>query len=405
MTYTEAIKWMFNQLPMYQHQGKIAFKADLKNSETLARHLHHPEKKFNSIHVAGTNGKGSVCHMLASIFQEAGYKTGLHTSPHLKDFRERIRINGKMIPRERVLSFLNRNQTFFKKNELSFFEMSVGMAFHYFAEEDVDIVIIETGLGGRLDSTNIIRPELSIITNIGFDHTAILGDTLPKIAAEKAGIIKPHTPVVIGQKDKATIPVFQKKATEMEAALFFAEAYSFPSYLSDLKGIYQQQNRQTVSTAIRILQKNGWKITPKALERGFQNSIKNTGLRGRWEVLGEHPKIICDTAHNKEGLEQVLQQLLQEPYQVLHIVLGVVNDKDLRAILPLFPKKAQYYFCEAQIPRRLEVEILAQKAAAYGLRGKPFKRVEEAFQSAREKASEEDVIFVGGSTFTVAEVL
>ncbi len=405
MTYQTAIEWMFEQLPMYQRQGQTAYKADLHNIIRLTAHLHHPEKKFHSIHIAGTNGKGSVCHMLASIFQEAGYKTGLHTSPHLKDFRERIKINGKMISEQEVTHFIEEHKVFFKKHSCSFFEMSVGMAFDYFAREKVDIALIETGLGGRLDSTNIIHPELSIITNIGFDHMAILGDTLPQIAFEKAGIIKPHTPVVIGQKNTETTPIFLKKAAAIEAPLYFAQEERYPHYPSDLTGAYQKENQQTVLRSIAVLQKMGWKIPQRAIEKGLLQVIPNTGLNGRWQIIGENPKIICDTGHNKEGLSIVLTQLQKESYTQLHIVLGVVADKKLDDILPLFPKEATYYFAKAVVPRGLPADQLAAQARLQGLKGKVFSSVQEAFTAAKTSASPKDLIFVGGSTFTVAEVI
>lgn len=405
MTYQTAIQWMFEQLPIYQRQGQTAYKADLHNITVLTAHLHHPEKKFKAIHIAGTNGKGSVCHMLASIFQESGYKTGLHTSPHLKDFRERIKINGKMISKPEVAGFIAAHKTFFEKQSCSFFEMSVGMAFDHFAREKVDIAIIETGLGGRLDSTNIIHPELSIITNIGFDHMAILGDTLPQIAFEKAGIIKPHTPVVIGQKNTETAPVFLKRAAAIEAPLYFAQEKEYPHYPSDLTGAYQKENQQSVLRSIAILQKMGWEIPQRAVEKGLLQVIPNTGLNGRWQIIGENPKIICDTGHNKEGLSIVLTQLQKESYTQLHIVLGVVADKKLDDILPLFPKEATYYFAKAVVPRGLPADQLAAQARSQGLKGEVFSSVQEAFIAAKTSASSQDVIFVGGSTFTVAEVI
>lgn len=405
MTYSTAIAWMFKQLPMYQRQGKTAFKANLDHIKLLVTHLNHPEKEFKTIHVAGTNGKGSTCHMLASIFQEAGYKTGLHTSPHLKDFRERIKINGEMIPQEKVTAFLNQNKSFLEKEEFSFFEMSVGMAFNYFAEEKVDIAIIETGLGGRLDSTNIITPEISVITNISFDHMAILGDTLPKIAAEKAGIIKPNTPVVIGQKHKETAPVFTKKAKSVGAEIHFAEDGNFPDYTADLKGAYQKENKQTVLSAIEVLKNKGWIIPESAVKNGLEKVIKNTGLQGRWQILGNTPKIICDTAHNKEGLSIVLSQIKKEDYKRLHIVLGVVNDKDLSGILPLFPQDAQYYFCKANVPRGLEASVLQGEALKFGLKGEVYDSVQNALTASKTEANDYDLIYVGGSTFTVAEII
>ncbi len=405
MTYPETLTWMFQQLPMYQRKGKSAFKKDLTNSIQLANHLNHPEKTFKTIHIAGTNGKGSVSHMLASIFQEAGYKTGLYTSPHLKDFRERIRINGQMVSPHFVTNFIQQHQDFLHKQQLSFFEMTVGMAFQYFAQEKVDIAIIETGLGGRLDSTNIISPKLAIITNIGFDHMQFLGDTLPKIAAEKAGIIKSNTPVVIGERNSLTTPVFKEKARQVEAPIFFAEDTSFTQYDCDLKGEYQSHNLQTVLKAVEVVRKLGWKITEPQLISALKNVQQNTGLQGRWQQLGSDPKIICDTGHNKEGLTYVMHQLSQEKYDQLHIVLGVVNDKDLDGVLPLFPKNAHYYFCKANVPRGLDAQILAEAAKKHDLIGKIYRDIPTAYKAAKQAATPDDLIFIGGSTFTVAEVL
>ncbi|HKJ49098.1 MAG TPA: Mur ligase family protein, partial [Christiangramia sp.] len=328
-TYQDTVDWMFQQLPMYQRIGKQAFKKDLSNTLKLAEHLDHPESKFKSIHVAGTNGKGSVSHMLASVLQSAGYKTGLYTSPHLKDFRERIRVNGKMISQEEVISFIEENQIFLGQNKLSFFEMTVGMAFDHFAKEKVDIAIIETGMGGRLDSTNIITPVLSVITNIGLDHTAFLGEDLGTIALEKAGIIKEKTPVVIGERHIETSKVFEGKAHEKNSKILFAQDYSFPKYQTDLKGSYQKKNLRTVLASLKVLRELGWDLSEESFINGLRNVKLHTGLQGRWDVIREKPKVICDTAHNAEGLELVLKQLKKEKFQQLHIVLGVVSDKDL----------------------------------------------------------------------------
>lgn len=405
MTYSQTLEWMFAQLPMYQHQGKTAFKKDLTNTLLLAKHLNHPERNFKSIHIAGTNGKGSVSHILASVLQQAGYKVGLYTSPHLKDFRERIKINGQMTTEDFVINFVEKHNVFLKNNNLSFFEMTVGMAFAYFAQEKVDIAIIETGLGGRLDSTNIIFPELSIITNISLDHTSMLGESLPEIAFEKAGIIKSNTPVVVGAKNELTSEVFLKKAKEENATLIFAEEKAYPTYPSDLKGFYQEENKQTVLCAVDQLKKDGWRIDSEDIADGFKRVVKNTGLQGRWQQLALHPKIMCDTGHNIAGLRFVFQQLSQEKYKTLHFILGVVNDKDLESILPMFPKNAKYYFCQANVPRALNAEILAKKANNFGLRGKLFDSVQEAFKAAKDASDKEDFIFIGGSTFTVAEIL
>ncbi|WP_232225349.1 bifunctional folylpolyglutamate synthase/dihydrofolate synthase [Christiangramia salexigens] len=404
-TYNETVEWMFQQLPMYQRVGKQAFKKDLSNTLKLAEHLNHPEKKFRSIHVGGTNGKGSVSHMLASVFQEAGYKTGLYTSPHLKDFRERIRVNGEMIPEQKVVNFIDSNKEFLEANSLSFFEMSVGMAFDHFAKEKVDIAIIEVGLGGRLDSTNIIRPELSVITNIGKDHTAFLGNTYPAIAFEKAGIIKKSVPVVIGEKHPETVEVFKEKAGAESSKIYFAEDFKFQSLASDLKGFYQKKNVNTVLTALKVLKDKDWLISEEVVETALLKVKENTGLRGRWDILSSRPEVICDTAHNREGLEIVMDQLKAEKFNKLHIVMGVVNDKDLSTILPLFPKNAFYYFCKPDVPRGLDANNLQKEAAKFGLKGKTYNSVLEAFRAAKITADAEDLIYIGGSNFTVAEVL
>lgn len=406
MTYPETLDWMFNQLPMYQKQGASAYKEDLTNTILLADHLHNPEKEIKTIHVAGTNGKGSTSHFLASILQEAGYKTGLYTSPHLKDFRERIKIDGKDISEDFVVSFIAQNKSFFEENQLSFFEMTVGLAFDYFRQEKVDIAIIEVGLGGRLDSTNIITPLLSAITNIGMDHVQFLGNTMEKIAFEKAGIIKPKTPVVIGEYTSETKSVFEKKASETQSEIFFASDIIQETYPSVLLGDYQKQNKKTVLQAIRVLQsQNQFQISEENIKNGFWNVVKNTGLQGRWQQLKEAPKVICDTAHNKHGLEIVMNQVNNQKFDKLHIVLGVVNDKDLDDVLPLFPKNATYYFCRPDIPRGLDASTLQRKAISFALNGKVYNSVTEAYKNALENASESDFIYVGGSTFVVAEIL
>lgn len=405
MTYQETVDWMFQQLPMYQQVGNKAYKVDLSNIKKLAAHLREPQENFKTIHVAGTNGKGSVSHMLASVLQESGYKVGLYTSPHLKDFRERIKINGIEISEEAVTAFIGANKDFLENEQLSFFEMTVGMAFHYFAEEKVDIAVIEVGLGGRLDSTNIISPEVSVITNIGLDHTSILGNTLEEIAAEKGGIIKRNTPVVIGEYQGETFPVFKKIADGLKAPLHSAENFKGDLLKSELRGAYQEKNVRTVLMTVEVLREKNWKIPVAAVEKGLFYVATNTGLRGRWEVLQENPKVICDTAHNKEGLQYAMKQLLEEDYENLFLVIGVVNDKDLEAILPLFPKKAEYFFCRPNIPRGLDAKILKEKAIEKGLFGEAYNSVSEAYNSALKKASKSDVIYVGGSTFTVAEII
>lgn len=406
MTYTETLHWMFEQLPMYQRQGKNAFKKDLTNTLALAKTLGNPEQKFKSIHVAGTNGKGSVSHMLASVLQTAGYKVGLYTSPHLKDFRERIKINGEQISKASVIEFISQHKAFLEAQKLSFFEMTVGMAFDYFASQNIDIAIVEVGMGGRLDSTNIITPLLSVITNIGFDHTAFLGNTLDLIAGEKAGIIKKNTPVVIGETLPETKPVFTKKAEAENATLFFAEELNSPLPKCDLMGNYQKYNLKTCLKALEVLNTiDEYKITKAQIKKGLAEVKLNTKLRGRWEILGEAPKIIADTAHNKEGLSLVLEQVFEEKYKDLHIVLGFVNDKDLDTILPLFPATAKYYFSKPDVPRGLEATELYYKAKAFSLYGKAFTTIDNALKAAQRDAQKEDLIYVGGSTFTVAEIL
>ncbi|MGO4906064.1 bifunctional folylpolyglutamate synthase/dihydrofolate synthase [Flavobacterium sp. W20_MBD1_R3] len=406
MNYQETTNWMFNQLPMYQLQGASAYKKDLTNAYLLVKHLGNPQDKLKCIHVAGTNGKGSTSHMLASILQEAGYKVGLYTSPHLKDFRERIKINGKDIPEEFVTDFINEHKNFFESNDMSFFEMTVGLAFDYFAKEKVDIAIIEVGMGGRLDATNIITPLVSVITNIGLDHTQFLGNTLDAIAFEKAGIVKPNIPVIIGEYTHDTQPVFLDKAKECNSEIYFAADLISETYPSDLIGDYQIHNKKTVLQTITVLKsQNDFKITRKNIKSGLLNVVKNTGLQGRWQQLREFPKVICDTAHNKNGLEIVLKQIQKEGFNTLHIVLGVVNDKDLDEILPLFPKKAIYYFCKPNIPRGLDAEILRQKAATFDLKGEVYNSVSEAYQKSIENAAKTDFVYIGGSTFVVAEIL
>ena len=406
MTYQDTVNWMFQQLPMYQHQGKIAYKANLDNTLELVEHLHHPENNFKSIHVAGTNGKGSTSHMLASILQEAGYKVGLYTSPHLKDFRERIKINGKEISEIFVVDFIKKHQSFFESHSLSFFEMTVGMAFDYFSKEKVDIAIVEVGLGGRLDSTNVITPEVSIITNIGLDHTQFLGNTLEAIAFEKGGIIKPKVPVVIGETQAETESVFRQIAQERHAKIQFADQQEeAKDYESDLIGDYQKKNRMTVLSGIDILRHKSFEISETALIEGFKNVTKNTGLHGRWEVIQEQPKIICDTGHNKEGLIYAMAQLLKEPYKQLHMVFGVVSDKDVSTILPLLPKHAIYYFCKPNIPRGLDANVLSDIFMRNGFIGATYNSVLEALNAAEQHATESDVIYIGGSTFVVAEII
>jgi dihydrofolate synthase/folylpolyglutamate synthase len=402
MTYQETVDWMFSQLPMYQRQGKAAFKKDLTNIIAFCNVLKNPEEKFVSIHVGGTNGKGSTSHIISSILQEAGYKVGLYTSPHLKNFTERVRINGEEISEKYVADFITKNILFLKKQQLSFFEMTVGLAFDYFASQKVDIAIVEVGLGGRLDSTNIISPEVSVITNIGYDHTQFLGDTLPEIAFEKAGIIKKNTPIVIGEKQKEVADVFFKKALEMNAMISFASDKKY-DVETDLLGAYQKKNGTTAIHVIKALK--GFTVSENQLHKGLLNVVKNTNLKGRWQTLQVAPRVICDTAHNKEGLYYVMHQLASLTAKNLHIVLGVVTDKKLEEILPLFPQDASYYFCKPNIPRGLDEQVLQSKANHFGLLGSTYNSVNEAYLAAISNAEKEDVVFVGGSTFVVGEVV
>ncbi|MDD7888223.1 folylpolyglutamate synthase/dihydrofolate synthase family protein [Flavivirga sp. 57AJ16] len=405
MTYQDTLDWMFSQLPMYQRQGKSAFRKDLSNTLILADYLNNPERNFKSIHIAGTNGKGSTSHMLASVLQEAGYRVGLYTSPHLKDFRERIRINGHVVSKQFVTAFIKQNKTFFEVNSLSFFEMTVGMAFEYFSIEKVDIAVIEVGLGGRLDSTNIIIPEVSVITNIGLDHTQFLGNSLEAIAFEKGGIIKRNIPVVIGETQEETVSVFKDLASKNNAKIVFADQEIIKMYDSDLLGTYQSKNIKTVIQAVKELKIKGFKVSERHLKKGLLKTVENTGLLGRWQVINESPKAVCDTGHNREGLSYVMNQVHNENYKALHIVLGFVNDKDLSSIIDLFPKKATYYFCKPNIPRGLKADVLKRIFNGHRLKGDVYDSVTEAYMSALRKADLNDFILIGGSTFVVAEII
>lgn len=425
MNYDQTLHYLFDQLPMYQRTGAAAYKANLDNTLALDELFHHPHRNFKTIHVAGTNGKGSVSHWLASILQSAGYKVGLYTSPHLKDYRERIRINGAMIPKQAVTSFTER---FFHLNkdkiEPSFFELSVMMAFDYFSNEMVDVAVIEVGLGGRLDSTNIITPEVSVITNISLDHTNLLGKTISAIAAEKAGIIKTNVPVVIGETQEESSEVFQKKSNEMGAPIEFADQnYSlismddqhfilsgngfeiYRNVVLGLKGDYQHRNVITVVAAVQQLIRKGFNITTAAVLDGLENVISTTRLQGRWQQIGDQPKIVCDTGHNEAGIQWVVSQLMKEKFQNLHIVFGTVNDKDIQSILRLLPQSAIYYFTNANIERALDAKQLLSSAVNYGLNGEAYSTVQIAFETAKKRASKNDFIFVGGSTFVVAEII
>jgi dihydrofolate synthase / folylpolyglutamate synthase len=429
MNYSQTIEFLYNQLPAYHRIGKAAYKNDLHNTIALDNYFGNPHRKFRTIHVAGTNGKGSVSHMIASVLQEGGYKTGLYTSPHLKDFRERIRVNGNMIPEDEIVTFVSKFKEIIENVKPSFFEITVAMAFDYFAREKVDIAVIEVGLGGRLDSTNIITPILSVITNIGHDHMDLLGDTLEKIATEKAGIIKPGVAVVVSETDSVCNEVFIKKAIETGSDIVFAdqnfrcsieENYSatgtrkyrveeigkgiYCNGESSLGGDYQSKNIQAVYQVFRMLE-CVVNITDEILKEGIQKVKVNTGLAGRWQILSDNPLTICDTGHNREGLEYVISQISRINKNRLHFIIGFVNDKDLSSVLPLFPPDAVYYFTKASIPRALDEVVLKNSAESYGLKGFSFSTVKIAIEAARANASADDLIFIGGSTFVVADAL
>jgi len=404
MKYQEVLDYLYAQLPMFQRIGKSAFKKDLTNTIALCNILDNPHKKFTSIHIAGTNGKGSVSHLLASALQENGYKTGLYTSPHLKDFRERIKINGEIISENTVIDFVNKFKNEFEKIKPSFFEWTVALAFYHFNNQKVDIAIIETGMGGRLDSTNVINPIISVITNIGYDHTEFLGDTLEKIAGEKAGIIKLNTPIVVGRKQNETTKVFVQKAKELKASLFFAQDMESPLLKTDLQGGYQKENLQTAFAALKIIQPEFNIDLDKALA-GFIKVYANTNFSGRWQTINNNPKTICDVGHNEEGIKWVLENLKSEKFENLHFVLGMVSDKEHDKILNLLPKSARYYFCKPNVPRGLDAEILISKAKNFNLQGNVYKSVKSALKAAQSNAMQNDLVLVGGSTFVVAEAL
>jgi dihydrofolate synthase/folylpolyglutamate synthase len=428
MNYKETLDFLFSALPMFQRIGAAAYKADLDNTIAFDEYLDHPHTSFKSIHVAGTNGKGSVCHMLTAILQEAGYKTGLYTSPHLKDFKERIRINGQCIPEREVIAFVEKYKPFIEKIKPSFFEMTVSMAFDYFRNEKVDIAVIETGLGGRLDSTNIINPIVSIITNIGLDHTNFLGNTLKKIAGEKAGIIKHRTPVVIGETQEV-LPVFIKRANELHAPLLIADqkyrieefesgsmnkqafrvylmdGLRFDAITTDLLGFYQRKNIATALRTVDALIEAGFEVRDSSIISGFRNVKKLTGLRGRWEIMDTKPLIICDTGHNREAMIEVVRQIRRNDYKQLHFIFGTVSDKDPSDVLKVLPGDAIYYFTQAPIPRAMAKEELARIALKSGLQGEVYPTPLEALEAARAASNSEDLIFIGGSTFIVAEIL
>lgn len=424
MTYKEATEYLFNSTPLFQNVGKDAYKEGLANTLALDEHFGHPHHRFRTIHIGGTNGKGSCSHTLAAILQKAGYKTGLYTSPHLTDFRERIRVNGVMMPEEYVTSFIENERNFFEPLHPSFFELSTAMAFKYFAETGVDVAVIEVGLGGRLDCTNIIQPDLSVITNISFDHVQFLGHTLTAIAQEKAGIIKPGIPVVIGETTEETRKVFIDKSLKVSAPIIFAkdkhqilslqrqdgkliyETRSYGQLTGELCGLCQEKNTGTILTAVDELRKQGYAIGQSQVSDGFAHVCELTGLRGRWQTVSEHPTVICDTGHNTGGISYIAEQLRTYPSEVqIHIVMGMVNDKDVRNVLKLLPADATYYFTKASVKRALNEDQLCGLAREAGLHGKTYPDVQAAFEAAKAASTEKDLIFVGGSTFIVADFL
>ncbi len=421
MNYAETLTYLYQNLPMFQRIGAVAYKSDLTNTIALCEALGNPQNKFKSIHIAGTNGKGSSSHMLASVLQAAGYRTGLYTSPHLKEFTERIRINGIEVDQDFVVDFVERIKPSIEEIQPSFFEITVAMAFDYFVHQEVDVAVIEVGLGGRLDSTNVITPALSLITNISWDHMDLLGDTLNKIALEKAGIIKTKVPVVISERQAEVEDVFRLKAQECNSNITFASdlfkvtqesegSYSIYnddhqySLAVDLKGGYQTRNIAGVLSCIRELRKIGFTISDQHVAAGLKNVMQRTGLRGRWQILGRNPLIICDTGHNEAGIREIIKQINETKHHHLHMVLGFVRDKDISKVLSLLPASATYYFCAASIPRAMPSEELKQKAEGFGLNGNAYGNVKEAIQAAKENSAMDDLIFVGGSTFIVAEV-
>ncbi|MGQ7871172.1 bifunctional folylpolyglutamate synthase/dihydrofolate synthase [Sunxiuqinia sp. sy24] len=429
ISYKHTLDFLYTHLPMYQRTGPAAYKNTLDNTLALDKFFGFPHQQFKTIHIAGTNGKGSSSHLLASVLQEAGYTVGLYTSPHLIDFRERIKINGKMISEDQVVAFINqfRQSTELRQLEPSFFEITVAMAFDHFRNQQVDVAIVEVGLGGRLDSTNIIRPEVSLITNISFDHTALLGNSIEKIATEKAGIIKPNVPIVISESNDSYNAIFESAAHQKQSPIYFADQefqadyclflpegkqlfnfkktgeLTFPDLKMDLLGNYQRKNAAGVLKIIELLTAQGWIIEMSAIYEGFSKAAKNTGLKGRWEVVGNNPLMVCDTAHNEAGLKAVVSQIEATPWKNLHVVLGMVNDKNLDLVLSILPQKATYFFTQAKIPRALPAADLASQAAAFGLHGQVIPSVPEAVAKAQSIANAQDLIFIGGSTFVVAD--
>lgn len=403
MNYQQTLDWLFQQLASFQRSGQSAYKEDITNISLVCEKLDNPHLNFPSVHIAGTNGKGSCTHMLASILQEAGYKVGIYTSPHLKDFRERIKINGAMISESEVVSFVSQYKDDFVEIGLSFFEMTTALAFEHFSKNTVDIAIIETGLGGRLDATNIIQPMISVITNVALDHQNLLGDTIEEIAFEKAGIIKPKTPVILGLCKNTVRKVVEDRAEELQAPLYLAP--QVVNYPSDLKGKCQEQNKATVIELVHQLRALDWELSEASIYDGFMQVVQNTGLRGRWETISNLPWVICDTGHNPEAIELIVEQLLEQEYFRLIIVLGMVGDKDVNTVLKLLPKEASYFFCQPSVPRALSAELLQEKAREYELRGSSCESPFEALEKAKQLANEADLIFVGGSTFVVADIL
>lgn len=409
MNYQDTLEYLYNSAPMFQQVGAGAYKEGLENTRALDAHFRHPHEHFHSLHIAGTNGKGSCSHTLAAILQSAGYRVGLYTSPHLVDFRERIRVNGQPISEDYVIRFVEEERAFFEPLSPSFFELTTAMAFKYFADEKVDVAVVEVGLGGRLDCTNIIHPDLCIITNISLDHTQFLGHTLAQIAGEKAGIIKPGIPVVIGETTPETRPVFYQKAQEEGAPIHWAEEEGhendYPGLSFELKGLYQEKNRRTLLTALPILKEIGYRLTENDIRQGFAHVVELTGLMGRWQKLQDSPTLICDTGHNTGGIAYIAQQLRAQPCHRLHIVLGMVNDKDIRGVLALLPHEADYYFTQASVKRALPADELARLGTEAGLKGEAFANVPAAVRAAQKRSLPEDLIFVGGSTFVVADLL
>lgn len=408
MDYQDTLTYLYNSTPIFQQVGGSAYKEGLENTLALDEHFGHPHRKFRTIHVAGTNGKGSCSHTIAAILQEAGYSVGLYTSPHLVDFRERIRVNGQPIPEEYVIRFVEEERCFFEPLHPSFFELTTAMAFRYFADVKIDVAVIEVGLGGRLDCTNIIHPDLCIITNISLDHTQFLGNTLPQIAREKAGIIKSGIPVVIGETTPETKSVFQKRAGEVNAPIYFAEENGredYPGIEYELKGLYQKKNSRTILTALPLLKEAGYRLDEQSVRRGFAHVTELTGLMGRWQKLQDYPTLICDTGHNVGGITYIVEQLKQQAFHNLHIIIGMVNDKDIQGVLALLPEDAIYYFTQASVKRALPANDLQKLAESAGLKGNCYPDVPSAVRAAQEKSLPEDFIFVGGSSFIVADLL